>query len=199
MFCGLSLESETIRPPGLSWVFLLIITMYGLNFSFCNAYRCTKRRNMIDRQLKSVSISFNRNNALTGTKTNKTLAQFVTFPAKLWLKVFLSCCLSDWLSSDYLSFRLLSTLTVRYLYLYYLETRYFRPLAIGVQSHFILTWHFWFPAPQFSFANSWEIVPSAPTIIDITITFVFHRFFGSLARSKYLLSFHFLSFSLCGS
>ena len=44
-----------------------------------------------------------------------------------------------------------------------------------------------------SFTKPLWIVPSTPIIICITVTFIFHSFFSSLARSKYL--FHF-SFSL---
>ena len=34
--------------------------------------------------------------------------------------------------------------------------------------------------------NTLVIVPSAPITIDITVSFMFHSFFNSLARSKYL-------------
>ena len=40
-------------------------------------------------------------------------------------------------------------------------------------------------------------VPSAPITIGITVILMFHSFFSSLARFKYLLE-HFLLFSLCG-
>ena len=39
-------------------------------------------------------------------------------------------------------------------------------------------------------------VPSAPITICITVTFMFHIFFCSLAKSKYLFLFTFLQFSL---
>ena len=41
-------------------------------------------------------------------------------------------------------------------------------------------------------------VPRAPVIIGITVTFMFHNFFSSLARSKYLFFFfHFLLILVC--
>ena len=39
------------------------------------------------------------------------------------------------------------------------------------------------------FTNSLGIVPSAPTTIGITVTFMFHSFFSSIARSRYLSLF----------
>ena len=41
------------------------------------------------------------------------------------------------------------------------------------------------------FINPSVTVPRAPITIDITVTFRFHSFFNSLARSKYLSSFSF--------
>ena len=41
-------------------------------------------------------------------------------------------------------------------------------------------------------------VPTAPTIIGITVTFMFHSFFCTSASSKYLSIFSLFSFSLCG-
>ena len=43
-----------------------------------------------------------------------------------------------------------------------------------------------------------RIVLSAPTIIGITITFIFHSFFSSLVRFGIYVSFYFLLFSLSG-
>ena len=42
------------------------------------------------------------------------------------------------------------------------------------------------------------IVPYAPITISTIVTFMFHSFFNSLARSRYLLSFHFPSDLFCG-
>ena len=42
--------------------------------------------------------------------------------------------------------------------------------------------------------NTWVTVPKAPVMIGITVTFMFHNFFDSLARSRHL-SFFSLSFS----
>ena len=47
------------------------------------------------------------------------------------------------------------------------------------------------------YTNPLVTVPSAPIIIGITVTFMFHSFFCSLARSSYLFSFRFLSLP-CG-
>ena len=48
------------------------------------------------------------------------------------------------------------------------------------------------------FTNPLRIVPSAPITIGITITFMFHSYFSSLAKSRYL-SFFSLSFNfICG-
>ena len=44
----------------------------------------------------------------------------------------------------------------------------------------------------------WTIL-SAPIIIGITVTYMFHGFISQLARSKNLSLFHFLWFTLCGS
>ena len=55
------------------------------------------------------------------------------------------------------------------------------------------------PTSKFSrpFNNPFVTVPKAPIIIDIIVTFMFHRFFNSLARSKYLSLFsHSFSFIL---
>ena len=46
------------------------------------------------------------------------------------------------------------------------------------------------------FTNSLGIVPSVPTTIGITITFMFHSFFNSLARSRYLYLFSPFIFTL---
>ena len=43
--------------------------------------------------------------------------------------------------------------------------------------------------------NPLVTVPRVPITIGITVTFMFHSFFNSLARSRY---FHFLSILLCG-
>ena len=48
----------------------------------------------------------------------------------------------------------------------------------------------------YSFYQHPEIVPSAPLTVGITVTFLFHSFFSSLARSKYLSLFTVLWFSL---
>ena len=45
-----------------------------------------------------------------------------------------------------------------------------------------------------SCTNLWATVPSAPITIGITVTFMFHSFFSSLARFRYLFLFS-LSFS----
>ena len=42
------------------------------------------------------------------------------------------------------------------------------------------------------FNNPLVTVPKAPITIGIIVTFMFHSFFNSLARSRYLLSFHIL-------
>ena len=42
--------------------------------------------------------------------------------------------------------------------------------------------------------NPLVTVPSTPTTIDITVTFMFHSFFSSLARSRHLSLFVFLQF-----
>ena len=42
---------------------------------------------------------------------------------------------------------------------------------------------------DFQFLQSFGIIPSGPITIGITITFMFHSFFSSLARSKYLSIF----------
>ena len=46
--------------------------------------------------------------------------------------------------------------------------------------------------------NPLVTVPRAQITIGIIINFMFHRFFNSLARSRYLSSFHILSISLSG-
>ena len=46
--------------------------------------------------------------------------------------------------------------------------------------------------------NPLVTVPRAPVIIGITVTFMFHSFFNSQARSRYYLSSRFLSVLLCG-
>ena len=49
--------------------------------------------------------------------------------------------------------------------------------------------------PQFLYQSFGDgAVPSAPITIDITVTFMLHSFFSSLAKSKYLSLFS-LSFS----
>ena len=48
-----------------------------------------------------------------------------------------------------------------------------------------------------SFINSLVTAPSAPIIISIIVTSMFHSFF-SLARSRYWSFFRFLLFSICG-
>ena len=45
--------------------------------------------------------------------------------------------------------------------------------------------------------NPLVTLPSAPVTIDITVTFMFHSFFSSLAKSRYLSFFRFLSVLLC--
>ena len=47
--------------------------------------------------------------------------------------------------------------------------------------------------PSIPFTKPLGVVPSAPIIIGITATFIFHTFFSSLARSRYL-SFFLVSF-----
>ena len=51
------------------------------------------------------------------------------------------------------------------------------------------------PSP---FTNSLGIVSSAPTIIGIIVTFMFHSFFSSPARSTYLSLFSLSLILLCG-
>ena len=46
--------------------------------------------------------------------------------------------------------------------------------------------------------NPLVTVPRAPITFGITVTFMFHNFFSSLARSRYYPSFRFLSTLLCG-
>ena len=46
-----------------------------------------------------------------------------------------------------------------------------------------------------SFNNPLVTVPKAPITIDIVVTFMFHSFFNSLARSRYLSLFSHSSFS----
>ena len=47
-----------------------------------------------------------------------------------------------------------------------------------------------FPSLPVPLPNSFDIVPSTPTAIDITVTFMFHSlFFSSLARSRYVSLF----------
>ena len=48
-----------------------------------------------------------------------------------------------------------------------------------------------------SFSRFLGTIPSATTIIGITLTLIFHTFFSSLARSKNFSLFHFILFSLC--
>ena len=50
------------------------------------------------------------------------------------------------------------------------------------------------------FVQHLEIVPSTPITLDITVTFMFHSFFGSQARSTYYLVFRLFLFlfSFCG-
>ena len=45
------------------------------------------------------------------------------------------------------------------------------------------------------FSNPLGIVPSAPNTIDMTVTFMFHSFFSSLARSRYFSIFSFTQLS----
>ena len=45
------------------------------------------------------------------------------------------------------------------------------------------------------FFKSFGIVPSVPSIFGITVIFMFHRFFNSLARQCICLSFWFFFFS----
>ena len=46
--------------------------------------------------------------------------------------------------------------------------------------------------------NPLVTVPRAPITIGITVTFMFHNFFNSLARWSTYLSFRFLSILFCG-
>ena len=46
--------------------------------------------------------------------------------------------------------------------------------------------------------NPLVIVPKAPITIGTIVTFMFHSFFNSLARSRYLSFFHFPSDLFCG-
>ena len=48
------------------------------------------------------------------------------------------------------------------------------------------------------FNNHLVTVPKAPITIGIIVTFMFHSFFKSLARSRYYSSFHILSVLFCG-
>ena len=48
------------------------------------------------------------------------------------------------------------------------------------------------------FNNPLVTVPKAPITIGIIVTFMFHSFFSSQARSRYLSFFHFLSVLFCG-
>ena len=48
------------------------------------------------------------------------------------------------------------------------------------------------------FNNPLVTVSKAPITIGIIVTFMFHRFFFSLARSRYYPSFHILSVLFCG-
>ena len=48
------------------------------------------------------------------------------------------------------------------------------------------------------FNNPLVIVPNAPITIGTIVTFMFHSFFNSLARSRYLSFFHFPSDLFCG-
>ena len=48
------------------------------------------------------------------------------------------------------------------------------------------------------FNNPLVIVPKVPIIISTIVTFMFHSFFNSLARSRYLSFFHILSVLFCG-
>ena len=58
----------------------------------------------------------------------------------------------------------------------------------------------WFSNPPASFSNLLKTVPSAPTTNGITVTFIFHRYFSSLARSKYLSIFSIsFIFTLCSA
>ena len=51
-----------------------------------------------------------------------------------------------------------------------------------------------------SFNIHWVTVPRAPITIGITVTFMFHSFFNSLARSRYLSLFSFsFNFVLCSA
>ena len=53
-----------------------------------------------------------------------------------------------------------------------------------------------FKSPK-TFTNHLGNVPKAPATVGITVTFMFHRFFNSLARSRYLSFFSFsFNFSL---
>ena len=47
------------------------------------------------------------------------------------------------------------------------------------------------------FNNPLVIVPKAPITIGTIVTFMFHSFFNSLARSRYFISFHFASDLFC--
>ena len=48
------------------------------------------------------------------------------------------------------------------------------------------------------FSNPLATVPNAPITIGIIVPCMFHSFFNSLARSRYLSSFHILSVLFCG-
>ena len=48
------------------------------------------------------------------------------------------------------------------------------------------------------FSNPLVTAPNAPITIGIIVTFLFHSFFNSLARSRYLSFFHILSILFCG-
>ena len=49
-----------------------------------------------------------------------------------------------------------------------------------------------------SFSNPLVAVPNVPITIGIIVTCMFHSFFNSLARSRYLSFFHSLSVLSCG-
>ena len=52
--------------------------------------------------------------------------------------------------------------------------------------------------PSSPFNNPLVTVPKAPITVGIIVTFRFHSFFNSLARSSIFLSFHILSVLFCG-
>ena len=66
-----------------------------------------------------------------------------------------------------------------------------RPLfSIRADLNNVVVWFFlWFTYPSIFFSKILRTVPSAPTIISIVVIFMLHRFFISLAISKYLFIF----------